>query len=379
MARTARGAATLIDVQDGTNPITAFLTNENHTFAAESTGTISADSISGFSSQIVAFVGDTQATYSASTATPNTFRITGIAYSGTSTGWGTPTFTSGGVISIPSISTTAVSTASAVVTFSVTNSLGNPVPGLTQTISLSIVKEGTGGAIIEMTATRQNFLADNSGTLNAGQDDIILGVETQGLVGNLVVSTSVDGAAFATQSATGNGVGGVSAFDVDSSGSVETTGSLPNTFERLAISQTNLGSADTLTVRVAGAGAGGTDSISIFKVRDGAEGASAIIVSVDSNNGLIFRNSAGADKVLTATVFDADDGTQISAGNVYTWTRSGSGSVSASIVRVTSSTDRTVVAQGGVEASGTAFPDIIIGSADVDANEQFTCEVTTAT
>ena len=380
MARTARGAVTVIDVQDGTNPITAFLTNENHTFAGSSTGVIDSNTINDFASEVVAFVGDTRAVYNnAGTTTPNTYRITGIAYAGTSTGWGTPTFsTSTGVIGIPSISTTAVISTSAVVTFSVTNSLGILVPGLTQTLSLSIVREGTGGAIVEMTATRQNFLADNSGSLNAGQDAIVLGIETQGNVGNLTVSTSVDGAAFVTQTSTGNASGSVSAFDTDSSGTVDGSGAIPNAFQRIAIADSNLGAADTLTVRVSGA-TGGTDSISIFKVRDGAEGASAIIVSVDSSNGLIFRNSGGNAKTMTATVFDANDGSQITDGNVYTWTRSGSGSVSAGTVRVNSSSDRTVRAAAGVEASGPDYSSIIIGPEDVDANEQFTCEVTTAT
>ena len=44
---------------------------------------------------------------------------------------------------------------------------------------------------------------------------------------------------------------------------------------------------------------------------------------------------------------------------------------------MTSSTDRTVVASGGVEASGTAFSTIIVGEEDVDTSEVFTCTVDT--
>ena len=195
MARTARGAATIIDVQDGNNPITAYLTNENHTFAAGSDGTVS--NVAGFASDLVVFVGDNLATYNvAGTTTPNTYRIASVEYQGTSTGWGGIAADGTGEITVVSISNTAVISVTAIVTFSVTNANGIEITGLTQQITFSIVKEGTGGAVIEMTATNQSFFSDNAGTLNAGQDDIIIEVETQGNVGDLTVQTSIDGAAF---------------------------------------------------------------------------------------------------------------------------------------------------------------------------------------
>lgn len=374
MARTARGAVTLIDVNDGANPITAYLTNENHTFAATSAGVVSG--VSDFSTNLTVFVGGTQATYNTTTSTPNTFRITSVAYQGTSTGWGTPTANAMGVVTIPSIGNSAVASTQILITFSVTNENGNVNSGLTAIVTLSVVREGSGGAIVSMIANRQDFRANNAGTLNDGQSNIIFTIDTQGNTGNLVVQTSIDGAAFVTQTTTGTGAGNIAAYDVDTSGNVETTGSIPNAFARLAVSSANLGNAaNTLAVRVAGA-TGGQDTISIAKVRDGAEGAAAIIVNVSSDSGTVFRNAAGAAKVLTATVFDAADGTQITTGVTYNWSRSGSGSVPAGTVRVNSAMDRTVVPTGGVEANGTAFNTITVGPEDTTASEQFTCEVT---
>ena len=142
----------------------------------------------------------------------------------------------------------------------------------------------------------------------------------------------------------------------------------------MAISSGNLGTSNTLTVRING-GTGGVDTISIFKVREGAEGNAAIIVTVESDNGTIFKNSAGANKVLTAFVFDAEDGSRITNNVSYHWTRSGSGSVSPGDVRVTSDTDRTVVPTSGVIANGPEYPTITLDAGDVTSNEQFTCEV----
>ena len=50
--------------------------------------------------------------------------------------------------------------------------------------------------------------------------------------------------------------------------------------------------------------------------------------------------------------------------------------VGASTVRVASSSNPVVVATGGVEANGTAFPMIIVGPEDVSQTEGFDCEVT---
>ena len=375
MARVASNEITITDISDGTNPITAFTTNANHTFAAAANGTVS--NVGGFTSTLIVFVGQTQASYvSTIGSTPDTFSITSVAYVGSSTGWGTPSNASG-TITIPSISATAAISVTLRLTFSVVpTSTTTPVTGITQDITLSVVKEGAGGQVIEIVPSSQTFFANSSGTLNASQTNIILGIESQGTTGNITLATSINGAAFTTQTATSTAQGGISFYDADTSGTVETTGTFPvtqNGIARLAISQTNLGNTgNTLTVKVTGA-TGGSDALTVFKVQEGAAGTGAVIVAVTSSDGVVFKNNAGTAKTLTANVTDADTGVAPTTSITYTWTRAaGAG------VRVTSSTDRTVVATGGVLASGTGFPNIIVGSEDVLTQERFGVSVSVA-
>ena len=375
MARVASNEITITDISDGTNPITAFTTNANHTFAAAANGTVS--NVAGFTSTLIVFVGQTQASYVATIgSTPETFSITNIAYVGSSTGWGTPSNASG-TITIPSVSATAAISVTLRLTFSVVpTSTTTPVTGLTQDITLSIVKEGAGGQVIEIVPSSQTFFANSAGTLNASQPNIILGIESQGTTGNITLATSINGAAFTTQTTTSTAQGGISFYDADTSGTVETTGTFPvtqNGIARLAIAQTNLGNTgNTLTVKVTGA-TGGSDALTVFKVQEGAAGTGAIIVSVTSSDGTVFKNSAGTAKTLTANVTDVDTGVAPSTSITYTWTRA-----NGAAVRVTSISDRTVISTGGVLASGTGFPNIIVGPEDVTTQERFGVSVSVA-
>ena len=375
MARVASNEITITDISDGTNPITAFTTNANHTFAAAANGTVS--NVAGFTSTLVVFVGQTQASYvSTIGSTPNTFSITNVAYVGSSTGWGTPSNASG-TITIPSISATAAISVTLRLTFSVVpTSTTTPVTGLTQDVTLSVVKEGAGGQVIEIVPSSQTFFANSSGTLNASQPNIILGIESQGTTGNITLATSLNGASFITQTATSSAQGGISFYDADTSGDVSTTGTFPvtqNGIARLAISQTNLGNTgNTLTVKVTGA-TGGSDALTVFKVQEGAAGTGAIIVAVTSSDGVVFKNNAGTAKTLTALVTDADTGVAPTTSITYTWTRAGGAGV-----RVTSQTDRTVISTGGVLASGTGFPNIVVGPEDVTTQERFGVSVSVA-
>lgn len=375
MARVASNEITITDISDGTNPITAFTTNSNHTFAAEANGTVS--NVAGFTSTLIVFVGQTQASYvSTIGSTPETFSITNIAYIGSSTGWGTPSNASG-TITIPSVSATAAISVTLRLTFSVVpTSTTTPVTGITQDITLSVVKEGAGGQVIEIVPSSQTFFANSSGTLNASQTNIILGIVSQGTTGNITLATSINGASFIAQTTTSTAQGGIAFYSADTSGTVETTGTFPvtqNGIRRLAIAQTNLGNTgNTLTVKVTGA-TGGSDAVTVFKVQEGAAGTGAIIVSVTSNNGTVFKNSAGTAKTLTANVTDVDTGVAPSTSITYTWTRA-----AGVTVLVTSQADRTVVSTGGVQATGTGFPDIIVGPEDVTTQERFGVSVSVA-
>ena len=384
MARQARAQQTIVDINDGVNPVVAFATNENHTFSASETGVVS--SVSGFSSEIMVFVGQTAATYEGTETSDfdgnNQFIITDISYTGTSTGWATPTNTNG-TITIGSISQTAVDSVVLRVLVSVRNDRGTIVADVPVDITLSVTRNGAGGTIIELTSNGQAFRADAGGTTvdsDTTNPDIVFNIETQGTTGAISYNISQNGGAFSAVTATSTGVGGIAAYDTDTSGDVDTTGTLPtgqNAVSRLRITRANFGNNRTMALRISG-DSGGQDTITVFRVDQGDDGEDSIIIAVTSNNGNIFRNAAGTAKTLTATVTDSGTGTTPTGTITYTWERSGSGSVSEGTVRVTSQSDRTVIASGGVLAENGDFPSIIVGAEDVDTEEAFTCIVDVA-
>ena len=381
MARQAQSQISIIDVNDGINPIVAFATNENHTFSAGETGAVTS---TGFESDIMVFVGQTAAAYqtSGTLSGNNQFIITSAAYEGTSTGWATPTNTNGR-ITVGSISASAVSNVVLRVTVSVRNDRGTDLTGINVDITLSFVRNGAGGSVIELNGTGQAFRANSAGTvINSAttNPDIIVGLGTQGTTGNITYEISENGGSFSAQTNTGTGMGQIAAYDADDSGSVTATGMLPtaqNGAARLLITRANFGTNRTMALRVTGA-SGGQDTITFFRVDQGNPGNDSLIVAISSNNTNVFRNAAGTAKTLTAIVIDSGTGATPTGTITYTWTRSGSGSVAAGTVRVTSQTNRTVVASGGVLASAGTFPTIIVGPEDVDTEESFTCVVDVA-
>ncbi len=399
MPRSSRGAITLFDVTDGTNPITAFLTNENHTFSADQTGTVTAATRRMFESNLTVFVGGTQASYLSTLSTTdgttgqtaNRFRISGVVVTGTSG------FTAGfndtaaaadidtisrdpGDIYLTATPTDPVGAATLTVTFAVSNELGTVTAGLVAEISVSIVSQGAGGVVINIDPSSQFFTADSDGVLDASQTAITLDVLSQGSTGAITVATSQNGAGFINQTTAGTTAGAIAGWDDDNAGAFQ-TGTIGTTIRRLQIAQTNLGdSNNTLSIRITGA-SGGNDVVTIAKVRDGVEGASALIITVESStSGSVFRTSGGstpADKTLSVRVFDASSGAEILTAGIsnYDWFR-GDGTTA---VNVDNATDRNVQTSGGVAASGSGFSTIVVGSADISNEEAFYCEVTTTT
>ena len=206
--------------------------------------------------------------------------------------------------------------------------------------------------------------------------DITVSIQAQGATGDRTYFISQNGGAFNQVTMASDSAGGIAGYDAMTSDTGATgTGTIPGTAARLRISRANFGGNRTMTLRVDGATAG-RDAITFFRVDQGADGQDAIIVVVTASNGFVYRNAGGTDKTLTCTVYDAGTGNEITTNLSYAWSRSGSGSVSAGAVRVTSATDRSVIDSGGVEASGSDFQTISVGSEDVTAEEAFTCTVT---
>ena len=395
MARTASGAITLVDVTDGTTPVSAFLTNENHTFSANAGGTVADAERMGFSSQVQLFIGTTPGTQIANTTQPameGQFRVLPIGTTGNTSrqdgmGWQfgiSPA--AGGAITLTSVTDTSDDSATLDVLVQYHNGIALQL--LTLTLTVTKVRQGAGGVVVTMAPTKQYFTADNAGTIIAGSPndvDVQLNVNTVGTTGALTIATSQNGGAFTPQTSTSAGIGGIVGYNLDQS-TTQVQGAFPTAITSggssafaLFVDATNVGANDTLAVRIT-AGNGGGDTVTIIKVREGAAGANAIIVTVTSNNDTVFRTGENNPmKTLTCTVYDADNGMEVTDNAItYTWTRSGSGTAPAGAVRI-SSTSRIVQDSGGRPADQTRAQGgqtIIVEQDDVTNREQFTCTVT---
>ena len=379
MARTARGQITFIDVTDGVSPITAYMSNENHTFTATEAGVV--NNRAGFTSTLNVFIGQNQSTYTDPITGNNQHRITSVAYVGTSTGWGTPVNTSG-VITIPSITTSATPNVVVRVTFEVRNNTGTITSGLTLDITLSVVRQGAGGQSIALDATRQAFFADADGSViddDTTNPDIIMRLVTGGTTGPISYEVSQNGGAFVARTSTGTGQGQIGFYDTDNTGDVDQTGTLPtaqNGVARIRITRANFGTNRTMAIRVAGMD-GGLDVITLFRVRQGDAGRAAILVDITTNSpqGTVFRNAAGTAKTTIASVIDSATGAAPTTAITYNWMYA-----NGDPVRVVSASDFNVVLSGGVlaDGSGANTDRIIVGAEDVTGSASFICMVTVA-
>jgi hypothetical protein len=375
MARIAVGAITIADIADGGSPIAAFLTNENHTFAAGTNGTISSIELAVFTTTVSIFLGTTAGTFKSTTVTTagsdaNKFSIGTITTSAAT--WATTTNASTGAITLTA-APTGTSNLGTTLTVPVTvNDTSATLKNITLVITLSKQLAGAGGQIVQMTANKQHFQFDEYAVLSpAGQNNITLTIDTQGATGALVAQKSIDGGVYTTL-AQGSGAGFASAIDIDGL----------NANDNIVITPTNFGTSNTMTVRVTGAN-DGSDSVSLVRIRDGVRGASSLFVALSSSDGTLFKNNAGSAKTITCEIWDQIDGsavthvgTSVGQRSVnFNWQRVDAGGSNADVF-VTTGTR--VVSATGDSADGYAATTLIIGPEDISDNSstQFSCEVT---
>lgn len=380
--RTATAAITLTDLKDGQDSVTAFLTNENHTFVANDAGTVSTETIGAFSSFVKVFVGGTEQSFEAGVE-PQSGKFGIGSPSSSSSGWEFSVDSSTGEITADAIGNANYN----MVTIPVYYNTGS-VKTFNLQLTVNRVQDGAGGTVINLTPSSQMFSADDKGVMLPSQLDADLGVDMTGSPGALTYETSMDGAAFVAQTSTSNNPGGIAGYDTDGTGTYS-TGTIPNSLDsgaRLLIKKENLGtSVATLTVRVSGA-TGGKDAVTFAKVRSGA---GAVYVNIVPNNG-IFRNNSGDPITATATVIDATSGNpMVDAGEgnfprvEYDWEYLNGTQVYYNPATSVISTD----ANGSPSTTGTAaqgygLSSIIIGPSNIpDTGEpvSITCTVTVTT
>lgn len=376
MARIAVGAITIADIADGGSPIAAFLTNENHTFAASTDGDITSIELAVFTTAVNIYLGTTAGTFKSTAVTSagsdaNKFSIGTISSS--ASGWVTATNVSTGAITVttaPTGSSNLGTTLSVPVTV---NDTSVSLKNITLIISLSKQIAGAGGQIVQMTANKQHFQYDEFAVLSpAGQNNITLTMTTQGATGALTAQKSIDGGTYTTL-AVGAGSGFASSIDIDGL----------NSNDNIVITPANFGSANTMTVRVSGAN-DGSDSVSLVRIRDGISGKSSLFVAVSSSDGTLFKNNSGNAKTVTCEIWDQLDGSAITHVGTspsqrsvfFNWQRVDAGGTAADVY--VASTSSRQVSASGVTADGYDKSTLIIGPEDISDNSstQFSCEVT---
>ncbi len=379
MSRIARGAVTIVDINDGSNPISAVLTNQNHTFPANENGVVTAATRQLFSTGAVVYIGNVLATLSTdATLANNEYRIKPVGTGTTDTritsgaDWAISVSAVTGLLTVTAIPSTSTNTCTVAVIIEYKDPTQNTNGTIELTLTLSRVNEGAGGSVINLSATSQTFFADFGGSFLAeGNSDIIMGIDVGGSPGAQTYSVSQNGNPFATVTTASNNKGGIKGFSEALTGDFTLSGTISTASDRLLISKENLGTNDTLTIKVVGAN-GGVDVVTIMKVREGDKGASAInVVITSSTGGTVFKNNSGTAKTLSVVVTDSKDGNPLTPTS-YQWLKNGVQ------INVTSESDRTVVSTGGEAANGAAYPTIIVGPEDVTDNsaEEFSCIVT---
>jgi len=374
--RTATAAITLTDLADGQSSVSAFLTNENHTFAANDAGVVSDATRRDFSCSVKVFVGGSEQQFTTSSPSAGQFTIGSIA---AVSGWEflvsqTNGFDIGGGVTKDAgvIYTDAVGTpTSAVIIVPITYNNNGTTGSFNLELSVNRIQDGAGGTVIKMVPSSQMFSANADGVLNGSQASSTILFDIAGNPGELAYETSLNGAPFVAQTATSTDAGGISGFDTDASGAFS-TGTLPNNLvsnSRLQISPSNLGDgAETLSVRVVGEQ--GKDAVTFAKVRSGR---AAIYVEVTANGPTVFRNNSGDPVTLTASVFDANDGSQLTdgVGGVsiaydWEWVTGEQVYVGASDLEVQTDASGTPSTSGRA-ANGVAFntSQVIVGPSDI--------------
>lgn len=310
MARTGVGAITITDIQDGIHPISMVLSNQSHTFAADWQGTISSTEKDAFSCEVFAYVGDTRASYDSGVSPANNTYDVDIV---DPVGWVSSKTTVNNqlVIKLTTVPV-GVTNKSGVLnlTISVKNYLGNTTT-IEAVISLAKMIEGADGTVVTLTPSRQTFQFDENSVTTDG--DIEIPVVALGNTGSLSAFYALNGNTSWSTLTVGLGANQAKSVDIDGVGGND----------KIVISKDNFGSADVLTIKVTGA-AGGSDIVSMIRIQDGSTGAASILVTISSSTGgMVFKNNAGATKILTAKVYDMADGSQITTGVTYQWSKNG--------------------------------------------------------
>ena len=310
MTRTASGAVTIYDVADGIHPLSMVLSNQAHSFAADNEGVVAAAEKGQFSCELFVYVGGTRCVVDTNTFVFNTYRLGTITYS--TSGWVVIATEASGQYKITATTIpggTTNRTVVAKVPVTIVNAVGNEtvVDGI---ISLSKAIEGADGQAVYLAPSRQTFQYNEDRETTDG--NIVIDVSTVGITGVLSATYATNGSSSFSELVQGASVNQASVVDIDGTGT-----------DTITLTKVNFGVNNVMAIRVTGA-TGGSDTVSIIRIQDGATGAASLFVSISSSvNGFVFKNNTGPAKTLTVKVIDMKNGNVVTP-SAFQWYKNGS-------------------------------------------------------
>ena len=359
MAFSITGSVTVTDVRDGISAPTVLLSNENHTFVADAEGVIA--DFDSFSTTVTVFVGETS--YTATTGSPNAnqFRI----LSAVGTGDVDTDITVAGVVTLVDDDSPAagsfqggdtVNESQVTVTVEINGVTGN----IARTVSLSKAIGGS-APIIRVEANTQtvsydfvNDERDISRTANIVITATELNITESG---NVVWTTSLDGAAFGT--ALANIADQITLSSDDNNNTLTIT---PAGWEVL------IGSGEVLTFRATKGMA--SDRVSVSVLRDGSP---AITVDIVIASGSQFLRTDTSTVDLRADVLFGAETQTPGSDWTYRWRKGTTILTPTNIMSETGNANTGFEDQGLAAASRTIT---VTGAGITDSeSSQFSCEV----
>lgn len=335
MAFSVTGVVTVTDVRDGVTPPSVLLTNESHTFAATAGGVIV--DLSGFSSEVQAYVGTDAYTYTTSaTPTGSTFTIvSGSIAVLPSNADLTVTVSATGVITVSDAGGSGTGFDDDDTINNVTISIPVKIAGFTSNINKVItLSKSLGGSapVVRIESNTQTVEYDQEGDIARTENIVVTANELNfNDHANATWEYRVGGSgSFAALSGTG-----ISISQSSSNADPEVATITPAGFASL------VGTNRSITIR---ARRGGTisapqyyDQITIAKVFDGA---SAISVVITPTVGSTILRSDTDVVVLRADVYKS--GTLLTPGSwTYSWSKDGTTLTAANQAAQTGATQQT--------------------------------------
>ena len=236
MPRISSGAYTLSNIADGTSPVSAFLSNESHTFAAMTDGSVNISEFTDFTTTLNVFIGREAASFSTATddngLAVGSFRLDTPNFVVTGGNWplasvfavraATPVNNAAVIFvsdDMASLSLLTSNQGSLRINVRVRTDVNN-VSAFFLEVGFTKQIDGSNSNVIHLSPNKQYFLADADGNIDSNESDIFVDIYTQGNPGRQNYFMSINGGGFNPVTIASTAVGGITSFNFDHSSDI---------------------------------------------------------------------------------------------------------------------------------------------------------------